>query len=161
MGMANRKTAGGPSKAKARNAKRQAHLKAVQDVIEDAFPEETLIARWAEQASTGTILCRQFKHEFPDEQLLRLYRINATYSMRELECRRCHTKRTDLVVNGSLQVVSRSYDYVVGYQRDKGADGSQRLPRYAVAEALESRVDVLAPPAHIQEAFRKLGSRAY
>lgn len=159
--MPRRQTAGGPTPGKVTAKRRQAHLTAVQAEIEDQHPEETLIARWVEQASTGMVLCRNFKHDFADDDLLRLYRINATYSVRELTCRRCGTTRSDIVVNGTLQVAKRKYEYPVGYQREKGADGTQALPRWAVGEALESRIDYLKPPDHIAELFVEWGRGQY
>lgn len=161
MAMAKRQTAGGPDAVRARNKARQARLKVVQQNIEDQFPEETLIANWVDTASTGILLCREFKHDWPDEELLRLYRINNTYSVRELTCRRCGSQRVDVVVNGTRQVAKRKYDYVTGYQREKGADGRQRLPRWAVGEALESRIDYLKPPDHITELFAEWGRSQY
>ena len=152
MAMAQRKqTAGGPAKGRAAAARRKLKVAPVPEELE--VTEETLISRWAESASTGVILCRNYKHDYPDEDYLKVYRINLNYSVREMTCRRCGTKCFDVLQTGSLRVIRRRYEYVQGYQREKGADGRQRLPRWAVSEVLEQRIDYLTPPEHIRELF--------
>jgi hypothetical protein len=154
MAAPKRQTAGEPAEGRAQTARPK--LKVVAPPEELEATEETLISRWAEQASGAILLCRKYGHKFPDDQLMRLYRINLNWSVRELQCERCHSTRRDVVANGSLAVFRRQYEYVQGYQREKGADGRQRLPRWTVSEVLEQRIDYLTPPDHIRELFQNV-----
>jgi hypothetical protein len=118
-------------------------------------PEERAILDWGKKATVDVLACRQFGHAW-GHGLTTIYKIGGFY-VRNLGCTRCGTQRRDATPVGEYGAVRRSYIYPNGYGRERSDEGSTRIPRWAIADAMLDRSKNLEPPNDLVDWFHKRG----
>lgn len=109
--------------------------------------EDKVAAEWASQVRPEVLDCRHYGHLW-NSGLHTLYKVDGDY-VRQLGCGRCGMIRRDATPIGEYGAVRRQYIPPPDYRRDKGDDGSVRIPRYVVAQAIVDQAVVENPTPDI------------
>lgn len=114
--------------------------------------EEKAVIAWAGKVRTEVLVCRQFGHSWT-HGLTTVFLIDGDY-VRELGCNRCGMRRRDVTPKGEYGTVRRNYVRPPDYGREV-MDGSARVPRWAVAEAVTNRSEERAPTQDLLDWYYK------
>lgn len=110
-------------------------------------PEDRGAQQWAGTVRLEVLECRQFGHLWVSG-MRTLYKWNGHY-IREVGCGRCQMIRRDLIPIGEYGQIRRQYFPPEDYRREPGPEGSTKVPRWVIADAVVAKAKVHEAPPDI------------
>ncbi len=117
--------------------------------------DEKAVLAWAKKAPVDILVCRRYGHAW-GQGLTTLYKIGGFY-VQSIGCTRCGTQRVDATPIGEYGATRRSYQYPSNYTRQRSDEGSVRIPRWAIADAVVDRSHAVEPTQDLVDWFHKRG----